>query len=43
MELLLEEGASKNSKNRWGQTPLSEALENRYKYFFCRLRCDLEK
>jgi ankyrin repeat protein len=29
VELLLEEGANKNTKNRWGQTPLQEAMENR--------------
>ena len=29
VELLLEEGADKNTKNRWGQTPLQEAMENR--------------
>ena len=29
VELLLEEGAEKNTKNRWGQTPLQEAMENR--------------
>ena len=36
VEMLLEEGAFKNSKNRWGHTPLSEAMQNRY------LQCSAE-
>ncbi|EKX42415.1 hypothetical protein GUITHDRAFT_48639, partial [Guillardia theta CCMP2712] len=28
VELLLEEGAEKNQKDRWGNTPLQDAINN---------------
>ncbi len=29
VELLLEEGVDKDTKNRWGKTPLDEAIASR--------------
>ena len=41
VEVLLEEGTNKGVKNRWGQTPLREAILNRYRPQYCDMSAEV--